>query len=148
MLRTAFVLLAAAVCLSGCGEEAPVEETPVLAPVTGTVAIDGRPAAGVAVTFSPARTTTGNGAYATTGADGTYTLEYRTGVPGIPAGDYVVLFSKMVQADGNPIPPDRTAADVMAVDAIPQKYRQSDRPLNQINVSPAGGQYDFKITSK
>jgi hypothetical protein len=148
MLRNALWLTTVCVCLAGCGEEIPVEETPQLAPVTGTDVIDGRPAAGVAVTFTPARTTTGNGAYATTGGDGAFTLEYRTGSPGIPAGDYVVLFSKLVQADGSPIPPGKTAADVMAVDQIPEKYRQSARPLNQINVPPSGGNYDFKISSR
>jgi len=143
-----FVAIAlCALVVSGCGGvESEVE--PPLEPVTGTVTLDGEPAAGVAVTFAPGEGTSGNGASGMTDASGKFTLNYRTGSPGIPAGEYVALFSKLTQEDGSPIPEGQTAADVMARDQIPERYRSTDNRQMRASVPAGGKSFDFKLTTK
>ncbi len=90
---------------AGCGEDVPEEVAPPLAPVSVTVTIDDAPAEDVSVRFVPTGSSTGEGAFVMTDATGRYELIYRTGDKGIPAGEYSVVFSKLVQPDGSPIPP-------------------------------------------
>lgn len=134
--------------LVGCSEGVTPEEVPPLHPVTGKVTLDGQPAAGVAVTFTPAKGGTGTGGYATTDSSGSYTLQHRSGAPGIPTGEYAVLFSKMAQPDGSPIPPDKTAADVMAEDVLPERYRSIDAAQYRVSVPEGGTTKDFELSSR
>ncbi len=76
----------------------------------------------------PAANNKGNGGTGTTDDSGEFTLKFRDGQEGIPAGDYVVMFSKLTQKDGSPIPEGQTAADVQAVDKIPERYRLTENP--------------------
>ena len=108
--------------VAGCSDGVEPEVVPPLEAVTGKVLIDGQPSAGVAVTFVPAENNTGNPCSGSTDASGAFSLTHRSGAPGIPAGDYVVVFSKLTQPDGTPIPEGKTAADVMAVDQIHDDY--------------------------
>lgn len=135
-------------CLLGCGGGGDVEEVPPLEKVSGSVTLDGQPVPGISVTFVPAGTAQGSGAYGQTDAEGQYTLTYRTGDPGIPEGSYVVLFSKMAQPDGSPIPEGQTAADVNAQEMIPERYRTTSTPVHNVNVPRGGGSFDFELTSK
>jgi hypothetical protein len=148
--RLVCVCLSAAVFAAGCGGGgvAPLE-VPPLHPVSGTVKLDGKPEAGIAVTYYPAANNKGNGGSGTTDESGEFTLKFRDGQEGIPAGDYVVMFSKLTQKDGSPIPEGKTAADVMAIDKIPERYRLTENPRFTVKV-PEGGKTDFKweITSK
>lgn len=133
----------------GCGgDEVAPEVVPPLQPVSGVVTLDGEPAQGVSVVFVPSGTSTGNGATAMTDASGKYELLYRTGDKGIPAGDYKVLFSKMLKPDGSPLAPGEMAADVAAVNALPAKYMQGTLPDTQAKVTEGGGTFDFKLSSK
>ena len=140
-----FAQLGCFALLLGCSGGVEPEEVPPLQPVTGKVTLDGQPAAGVAVSFAPAGGTTGNGAYASTDESGSYSLQYRTGDPGIPAGEYEVSFSKMAQPDGSPIPEGQTAADVMAENVLPERYQR--RP-QRVTVPEGGKTFDFELTSK
>ena len=88
------------------------------------------------------------GASGSTDAEGKFTLVYRTGAPGIPAGDYVVVHTKLTMPDGSPIPEGKTAADVMAVDQIPERYRRTDNPRNAVSVPEGGKTFDFDLKSK
>lgn len=142
-----FALLLCLGFLAGCGEDVPTEEVPPLQPVSGTVTVDGEPVQGVAITFVPT-TGTGNGAYGATDASGKYDLQYRTGEPGIPAGEYMALFTKVVQPDGSPIPEGQTAADVNAVDMIPDRYRQMDGADRRVTVPQGGTTFDYDIRTK
>lgn len=134
--------------LVGCGEDVPEEVVPELVPVTGVVTLDGEPAEGVSVMFSPTGSTTGNGAFAMTDASGRYTLKYHSGAEGVPVGEYNVLFSKFVQQDGSPIPPGAMAADVQATNALPARYQQGGGMDTRAQVPQAGGTFDFKLTTK
>lgn len=136
--------------LAGCGESVKPEVIPPLEPVSGTVTIDGAPVAGVAVTFFPAgQGAKGNPSTGTTDASGKYSLKHRSGKDGIPAGDYIVIFSRMALPDGSPIPPGKTAADVGAVEQIPEQYRSLENLTNGVAVGK-GGKTDanFDIKTK
>ena len=68
------------IVLPGCGSG---DDTPPLGDVSGTVTLDGQPLEGVIVCFKPE---VGRVATGTTGADGTYTLEFAYGVSGCKVG--------------------------------------------------------------
>ncbi|HET6424200.1 MAG TPA: carboxypeptidase-like regulatory domain-containing protein [Planctomycetaceae bacterium] len=130
----------------GCGSGVKPEVVPPLEVVSGKILLDGKPSPGINVTFFPMGK--GNPSTGTTDAEGAYTLTYRNGAPGVPAGDYVVLLSKLTQKDGTPIPEGKTAADVMAVDQIPERFRAMDNMRQQVNVPKGGKTFDFEIKSK
>lgn len=143
-----FCLLMPLGLLVGCGEKVPVEKAPPLAPVSGKVTMDGQPAPGVAVTFTPIGQTSGNGAYGSTDSEGNFKLQYRTGDAGVPPGDYAVVFSKLTQPDGSPIPEGQTAADVGALEQIPERYRQTEKPQFPVTVPEGGKTFEFALKSK
>jgi hypothetical protein len=136
--------------LTGCsGGGGKSEVVPPLEPVTGKVTIDGKPAERVNVTFFPLTATDKtSGGSGSTSSEGAYTLAYKTGAAGIPAGDYVALFSKLTQPDGSPIPEGKTAADANAVEQLPERYRAIDDPQNAVNVPKGGKTFDFNLRSK
>lgn len=148
LVRSACLFGFIGLLLVGCSGEAPPEVVPALEKVTGKVTLDGKPAVGVAVTFSPATGVNGNGASAITDSSGAYTLNYRTGDAGIPQGEYVALFSKLTKPDGSPIPEGQTAADVMAVDQIPERYRSLESREMGVMVPAGGVTKDFDLKSK
>lgn len=135
----------------GCGGGVKPEVIPPLEPVSGIVTLDGTPTAGISVTFFPtgAAGAKGNPCTGTTDASGKYSLKHRSGKDGVPAGDYIALFSKLAMPDGSPIPEGKTAADVAAVEQIPDYYRQMDNLTNGCAV-PKGGKTDanFDIKTK
>lgn len=134
----------AALSLVGCGGRDP--NLPKLEPVSGTVTLDGRPLANASVTFVPSGTTRGTGATGVTGPDGKYTLMSR-GEPGVPAGDYRVVVSKLVLPDGSDFPLD---ADVPPIESnaremLPPHY--SDEAASNIakTVPEGGGIIDIQL---
>ena len=134
--------------LVGCSDEVAPEEVPDLHPVSGKVTLDGQPAAGVSISLTQAGGGTGTGGYATTDSSGAYTVQHRSGAPGVPAGEYVVLFTKMAQPDGSPIPPGKTAADVMAENVLPPRYSDTTQTEFKLAVPAGGTTKDFALTSK
>jgi len=164
MTRLNFLLLCTAgllvSVLPGCGGGATTE-VPDLVPVSGTVMLGDKPGAGVYVVFNPITNpedptdkTAGTGASDITDENGKYTLEHRSGQPGIQPGMYSVTFSKIGMPDGSPIPElkdDQTPGSVGAVQLIPQRYTvivQTPNGLNQVIVKKEGGTFDFKLKSK
>jgi len=126
-------------CLGlGCGQTQAEYEVPELVPVEGVVTINGKPEAGVVVTFTPMGTTSGQIAYGVSDESGKFFCEYSQGGVGCPVGQYGVTCSKMVTPDGNPIPEGATAADVMAKDLIPARYRNYHNPFKVEQVGPTG----------
>lgn len=79
-------IVLAAVVLTGCGSG--------LAPVAGTVTLDGKPVAGARVSFIP--TGPGIPATGTTDAAGRFELEVGSGRRGVPRGRYAVTVVKLV----------------------------------------------------
>ena len=141
--RTEFLLLPFCLLL-GCSDGTE-EDVPPLQPVSGTVMFGGEPTKGIAVSFMPTGQTAGGMAYGATDAEGCYTLSYRNGEPGVPAGTYTAIFSKMVTPNGEPIPEGKTAADVGAVNVIPPRFRDATSSPAEVSVPEGGGEFDFEI---
>jgi hypothetical protein len=134
-MRKFWILGLVLVGLIGCGSGSIALPVPPLHSVEGAVTLDGQPLAGAQVMLLPRGTTKGQGAYATTEDDGSFVLKYNSGDEGCPAGDYVVLVSKLQTRDGQPIPEGETAADVDAIDIVPPIYKDPEAPLNGIHIS-------------
>lgn len=147
--RQIAILLMTAAMLSGCGGHS-AEVPDELIPVTGTVKLDGEPKANITVIFNPGKNTTGTGGYGVTDKDGKYTLTHRSNQPGIEAGEYVVTFSMMGLPDGSPIPEGKDAADVGAVQLLPDKYTNPNREMNLTiaTVKAPSVNLDYEIKSK
>lgn len=120
--------------------------TPALAPVTGTVEVDGAPTGGVTVMFNPAESTKSTGASGVTGPDGKYQLLHRSGEPGIEPGTYQVTFSRLLAA-GKPIPPGVSPTDAGATESLPAGYLTPTNPMYKVEVKPEGGAFDYSIST-
>lgn len=105
--------------LAGCGSEGDVATVPASA----TVTLDGEPIDGVTVTLVPEGSgVKGKGGYGVTDASGNVTFKSGPEADGVAPGKYRVLFQKLTQADGSPIPPDAMAIDLETVNAVPEIY--------------------------
>ncbi len=146
-LRIMHLRIALIVCLvlCGCGPKAPVVEVETL-PVRGKVTLDDEPLAGAAVIFmidNPPATF-----FATTQADGTYALQGRKELAEKLQGTCKVTISRMVKPDGSPLAEGEMPADVQAVEQLPVRYSMLDATELTADVTPAGGTFDFPLTSK
>ena len=140
----------------GCSSDGPP-----LAPVRGRVTLDGKPLAGKTVKFVPEPGTPGQGAGATTDADGNYTLlAARPGAtrdtPGAPPGAYrVVVVEPMfpidlpVQsaADATPAPAVGPPAPAKKKQEIPAVYTTPDATPLRTEVTTGGGAIDLALES-
>jgi hypothetical protein len=142
-----FVLIAmGAVCgFAGCGVGG--SEIPPLVPVTGTVLVDGEPAAGVNVTFNPTADTKSTGASGTTGPDGKYELMHRSGELGVEPGSYVVFFSRYMMPSGEPVPAGQSPTESEAVESLPERYRNPEAAIEKATVPAEGGSFDFEVST-
>lgn len=133
--------------LSGCGGGAA---GPDVVPVSGTVKLDGQPAAGVGVMFFPVGMTRGTTYYANTDASGRYELQGSDGRKGAPVGEYKVTCSKFVMPDGAPFTSDGTQSPEMAgaKELVLPKYSAESQTELKANVAAGGGTFDFEVTSK
>lgn len=120
--------LAGAVILGiGCSPKAGVSTVPV----TGIVTIDGSPAEGIAVTFSPqspgARTAAG-----ITDANGRFTLNTPGGGEGAVPGSYKVVFAAVGGGQAAPAGDPRAAGGALSPEQMKQIKEAQAKP-------PAGG---------
>jgi hypothetical protein len=144
-----FVILCLVAGIAGCGGGSGRPEL-VLHPVSGTVTLNGEPAAGVSVTFLP---DDGGGAVqdtvaGVTDASGQFTLNVRDGEEGAPAGKYRVLFTKLVKPDGSPVGPDEMAADVGAENALPDIYNNPLETPISAEVPEGGKTFEFELKGR
>jgi len=101
MWRLGAIALAGATC--GC---APKPAGPETFPVSGIVTLDGTPVAGADLTFYPvSKDVATGGGHARTGDDGSYEASIyvdggKSTKPGLPAGEYSVVISKLEQVAG------------------------------------------------
>lgn len=140
------LLVLVSLFVGGCGGGGAAE--PVLVPVNGKVTINGKPVPGVTLSFVPSTSVGGNGASGTSNEAGEYTLMYRNGKAGAIPGKYNVLFSRLTLPDGSPMPKDAMAADVGAVEQIPEKYRNMDMAIHYVEIKAEGGSFDFDLKLK
>jgi hypothetical protein len=111
-----------------------------VAPVSGTVHLDGKPLAGAAVTFSPDTGKDGGvgGSYGKTDGEGRYTLRSVIGdQSGAAVGKHKVSISLVTTNPENP--------EAAQQDLVPAKYNAKTELTFDV---PAGGtsQADFKLT--
>lgn len=147
MLHNKLLLGCFVICLVGCGG-ASSEETIEVYPVKGTVTVDGKTLPFVTVAFLPKPGTKGLGGYSVTDNSGNFTLKYRDDRDGVPEGTYSVLFSRLVQPDGSPIPQDQTAADVAAVNSLPEKYNDPNETPVTASVTKSNEPFQFELKTK
>ena len=90
--------------IQGCG---PEESGPAVYPTSGSVFVDGRPAAGVELTFHPVKPSPGQDTptIAVTGPDGGFRPSTRLANDGAPDGDYSVtaVWRKVTIVEGEEI---------------------------------------------
>ena len=139
--------IAGAGCEAPVADEGPPDYAKVNVPVKGKVTVDGKPLAGVVVTFIPPSFGPSNGE---TKEDGTYELKSAT-FPGAPPGTYKVAISHIVGDDGvvyglgprsSMSPP---AGLSVAQEKLPPEVADPGRTKLTANV-PAGP-FDFDIKS-
>ena len=138
----AVMLCVAILGLAGCGGSDGFQ----LAPVSGTITLDGQPLAGATVSFQPAGggATVGPGSGAVTDASGKYELKTAEAKPrsGAAVGAHVVRITGVQE--------QRDAGDdtqrPMAKDPVPPKYRDPGLTFEV----PSGGtdKADFQLTSQ
>lgn len=142
-------LLLAALGLTalGCGKG---YEGGKLAPVSGTVTLDGQPAAGVTVLFDPTDKTGGQGGMGATDASGKYELKTRGEFAGVVPGQYKVTCVKYVMPDGSPIPndPNFSMATSGAKQVLPAKYSDPQRTVLSATVPAEGAAVPLELKSK
>ena len=126
---------------AGCGGASNPNAN--LIPVTGTVTMDGKPLEGASVTFMGP----GQGGSGVTDAAGKYEITHFRAGKGVDAGDYSVLISKLVMANGSPIPPGtESAADLNTKELVPQQYNAVT--TLKANVKAGAPPIDFAIKSR
>jgi hypothetical protein len=120
----------------GCGGN----DQPRLQPVKGKLTINGKPAGGLYVVFTPIGATRGTGAMDRTQPDGRFALVSRGGI-GAAAGEYkVTVRADSMMADGS----DRPKGKPMPV--IPKQFSQTDQSTLTKVVPEGGGTIDIDIT--
>jgi hypothetical protein len=149
MLRRVGILCGLLMIAAGCGGGVQV------VPVSGTVYLDGKPKAGLHVTFQPlgskATPNPGRGSHGITDADGKYTLTYDGTRPGAVVGEHKVAICTVLEGEGENVDPETGSADGTPVkggqEIIPVKY--NDRTILTFDV-PRGGtdKANFELSSK
>ena len=135
--------------LIGCGGTGAIQEK--LVPASGMVQLDGKPTEGVTLTFLPiAATKSAGGNWATTDKDGKYKVMTASNKEGIPPGQYQVLLSLKVKADGSPLGKNESPTMVQSRELIAPMYSDPGKLglHNKIDVPEKGANnLDFKVTS-
>jgi len=143
-----FLLLLFAAC-QGCGGSGGVTEK--LVPVSGMIQLDGRPSAGVGLSFMPAPGTKAvGGCWGVTDAEGKFKVIHLSNKEGIPPGKYHVLFSRKVKPDGTPLGANESPTMTQSQESIAKMYSDPAKVgLHNLADIPEKGttNLDFKISS-
>ena len=128
-----FCCLVALPILTGCAAKEHAH-------VTGVVKINGEPVAGAVVTFAPKEG--GRSAFAKTGPDGAYELDYTAGVKGAKIGVnnvYITTYAAPTLDDSNRV------VDPGKPERFPPEYNQN--PNVTAEVAPGENVIDFEVES-
>jgi hypothetical protein len=134
--------------LAGCAAKS-TDQTKIT-PVSGVVALDGKPVAGATISFIPTGSTPGVGARGRTDGAGKYELETRFGGRGAPAGEYQVVVSKLTMPDGSDFAGDSTIApiDSPAKQVLPAKYSARETTVLKAKVGDSDTVLDFSLSTR
>jgi hypothetical protein len=150
-MRTFIPLLIASVLLTAGCKPPP----PNTIPVTGVVTLDGQPLVAANVSFFPQGETTGRGGMGQTDAEGRFTVHLHNnqstekGPPGLFAGQYKVIISKLVNPDGTPFIASEDVApiDSNAKDLVPEAYSNFELSKLTADVQPPDTKLTFDLRS-
>jgi len=134
--RAALAIVLVGLAVGGCSR--PKRTLPPLGRVTGVVTLDGKPLARAAVAFVPYER--GNGAYATTDAEGRYTLRYTANHEGAVLGRNRVEIrtgGEGRDADGNL---------TETAERLPARYHATSELL--VEVAAGDNTIDFPLASE
>jgi len=134
----------------GCGESEP--PLPELAPVTGTVTLDGKPLSDATIVFMPVAPD-GSTPGGLTNEAGVYELKTASGSQngvGAPAGEYKVMINRYVDSKGAVVKatPDQGPMGLGGMESLPQKYSNPGMTTLTATVPKEGGKVDFELTSR
>jgi hypothetical protein len=134
-------IIVLALLATGCGGG---EETdPNVVPASGTVTLDGKPLEGASVTFSGP----GQGGVGVTDAAGKYEITHFRAGKGVRPGQYSVMITKQVMADGKPLPAGaESAVELNTKDLVPPQYNVGT--TLKANVEAGGKPIDFALKSR
>ena len=121
-------------CLTGCFRRGPE-----LAPVTGTVTLDGEPLAGSQVEFKPMR---GNPSYGTTDQLGRYELRYTKDKAGGVVGSHVVRITTQTTA----VDPE-TGNEIQVPQRVPERYNERSQLIREVKAG-VENRFDFPLESE
>jgi hypothetical protein len=113
--------------------------------VTGTVTQNDKPLPGAVVDFIATGATPGLGGYATTGADGTYTIVGKRGEKGLAPGSYKVTVSLRLRPDGSPADPNTSPIESDATERLPPIYSDAKATTLTAQVDKDARVHDFKV---
>lgn len=120
--------------LAGCGSEMKV------APVTGTVMLDGKPLVRASVTFQPKAG--GRPSFGVTDASGQYALTYSMHEQGAEVGECSVKVTTRIQAENTE--DDSGAEGRLAPERVPARYAAN--PV-VVDVKPQNNTIDISLTT-
>lgn len=134
------IRLTAMACLSfcliaGCG--GPSSDQPYLNSVSGKVTLSGKPVSSVRVSFTPNKG--GRPASGETAEDGSFTLSYKEGVDGAPAGIHAVRLA-LVIAENEDYEAANNAGDDVDSNGLPKSafdgsiQKEVKAGSNEINI--------------
>ena len=126
---------------SGCGESLPPAVVENVVPVSGTVKFDGKPQAGIQVSFAPfGQNLNSRGGTAVTDAEGKFQLKNYMNADGIPAGQYVATFSWMDTGGAAANPNQPPIPGITAKEKIPPMWSDKNKKgrHNSITIPDAG----------
>ncbi|UUO07853.1 carboxypeptidase regulatory-like domain-containing protein [Blastopirellula sp. J2-11] len=113
-------------------------DLPEVAPVSGTVTLDGKPLNNATLTFQPA---VGRPSSGLTNKDGQYKLRYNLNLTGAKLGDHSVIITTYQEFD-NPSDADRPASPEL----LPAKYHKKSELVAKI--TNGDNVVDFDLKSK
>jgi len=141
--RFSACLFVGVLVFAGCS--GPPDETVAAG---GVVHLDGKPVDGVTVSLVPQQGVRGRGGYGVTDAEGKFTFSSGPETIGVMAGTYRVLFQKMRQKDGSPIPPDAMAADIEIINQLPAVYSSPENTPISATIPNPDGDFLFELKSR
>ncbi len=138
-----FAILGMFVLASGCGDGVK------RVPITGLLTCMGEPVDGATLQFIPGPGVQGEGAIGQTTAAGRFTvISSRNRDSGVPAGNYTVRVSRLVDHDGTVLPSDAAEANYpRSRESIPSPYSGAASPLEAV-VPENGGEIKLDIKKK
>jgi len=149
-MRLALGCVMVGALLVGCNSEPEPPPMPELLPAAGTVKMDDKPLEGAVVMFLPTAENNSFSGMGVTNAEGKYDLKTRVGQeqhPGVPAGDYKVMVSRMVKPDGSVLPPDPSKPPAMsaAQQSIAMDYSMAGTTKLKASVAKGKDTFDFEV---